>query len=227
MPDKLRFFDKDRLLNSENPFNMAEIHDISSDRYLQMHPESSYMSYHIATKNKYKDLPSYIRKFRCKKCELYGQMKAIGDDKNSGMVVALICANCRNLVKLDMPLDPQNVAAGIDKRPELMGRSTKMKEKLSESQKLGIDKALRKTSPDLLSQKTFLMKDSAITSSGATFNQIVRKNLRKLNLPMPSNEGIIKKNYDPEDMQYNRFMQGKSIIKERTVYNTNQLEGTI
>lgn len=201
---------------------MQEINDVSDDRYLELHPEARYMSFHQSVKRKYKDLAGYIRKFRCKKCSLYETMKAIPDETNKNFVIALICSNCNNIVHLDIPLDPNNVAAGIDKRPELMGKATKMKERLTESRKLGLDKALRKSSPQNVSEKTFLLKDSSSISSAADFSSMVRKSLRNTGLPMPTHNSTIKEIYD-QDVQFNRFMQGKGMIKEKTVYNTSQL----
>jgi len=222
----LKHFDRSKLLDQNNPFQMQEIHDVTDDRYLELHPEAKYMSYHNSIKRKYKDLASYIRRFRCKKCQLYETMKAIPDENNQRVVIALICSNCSNIVHLDIPLDPDNVNAGIDKRPELMGKATKMKEKLTDSRKLGIDKALRKDSPQNVSEKTFLLKDSSAISSQADFSMMVRKSLRNSGMPLPTTNTTMQSVYD-EDIQFNRFMQGKGLTKEKTVYNTSQLSDII
>ncbi len=224
MPDDgkiLRYFDKSKLLDPNNPYKMQSILPITDDRYLERHPEAKYMSYHTATKKKYKDLASYVKKFRCKNCEQYGNMKAIGDSKNPKFIVGLICSNCQHIFHLDSPIDEENIA--MDKRPELLGRATRMKQRLSESEKLGIDKASRKNSPQKISAKTFLLKDSSIVSTSADFSQIVKKSLKNTGYPVPVHTGLIKSVYDAEDLQFNAMMQGKSIMKERTVYNTNKL----
>lgn len=204
---------------------MTEVHDVTDDRYLATHPEARYMSYHTSVKRKYKDLSSYLRKFRCKYCQSFGNMKAIANDTNPHVISALICSNCNHIFHLDIPIDEQNL--GIEKRPELMGRATKMKHKLSESEKLGIDKASRKDSPRNISLKTFLLKDSSDLSSISDMRQIVNKSLRRAGYPIPTQNSIIKSVYDAEDMQHNIMMEGKAILKEKTVYNLNQLYDVI
>jgi hypothetical protein len=217
----LKYFDKSKLIDANNPYKMTEIRSVFDDTYVQTHPEAKYMSYHTAVRKRYKDLPSFLRKFRCKKCMLYGTMKAIPDETKKNMTIALICSNCMNMVHLDSPIDNED-GAGIEKRPELIGRATRMKQKTSQSEKLGIDDALRKNSPVIISSKTFLLKDS-ITESPRDFNQLVRSHLKRVGYPIPFRHSIIKSVYDAEDMQYNAFMQGKSLVKEKTVYNTGHL----
>lgn len=217
----LKYFDKSKLIDANNPYRMTEIRNVFDDTYVNTHPEAKYMSYHTAIRKRYKDLPSFLRKFRCKKCMLYGTMKAIPDEQKKNLTIALICSNCTNLVHLDSPIDNDNTA-GIEKRPELIGRATKMKQKASQSEKLGIDDALRKNSPYNISEKTFLLKDS-VTETPRDFNSLVRKHLKRVGYPMPIHSGIVKSVYDAEDMQYNAFMQGKSLTKEKVLYNTSRL----
>ena len=221
MADILKYFDKSKLVDPNNPYKMQEITPITDDRYLETHPEAKYMSYHTSIRRKYKDLAGYVKKFRCKNCTQYGTMKAIGDEKNPKLIVALICSDCKHIFHLNSPISEENI--GMDKRPELMGRATKMKAKLTESEKLGIDKASRKNSPQKFSAKTFLLKDSSTTSGTADFSQIVNKSLKRTNYPIPTHQGLIKSVYDAEDMQYNAFMQGKSIIKEKKGFDIKQV----
>jgi transcription elongation factor Elf1 len=224
-----------RILNPKNfvnPNNLMRIEAVMDDSdkqtKLSHNPHYAGLSYYSSSGRKYKDLASFLKKFRCKNCHVYGHMGTISTDKKSpNMIQALGCSNCGHIASLELPMDKNNLgktSTGMDKRPNLVGKSTKFKEPISESEKLGLDKALRKNSPRKSPQKTRLLETPLDTiKSGDSMMKVIHKHLRRANLPMPTHS-LIKSVYDVQDDDYNKFMQGKGIIKETMDFKPQDIQ---
>lgn len=179
------------------------------------------MSYYATAGKKYKDLSQFLRKFRCKNCHIYGMMKAISTDKKaSHMIQALICANCKHVAPLEMPIDRHNIgktSTGLDKRPTLTGKSTKFKMPVSESEKTGLNRALRKSTPNrnIGNSKTKLITDETETKPGETLMNVVHRHIRRAGLPNPTQSTIMKvQDIDPQDQEFSQFMRGMNIVRQ-------------
>lgn len=227
----LKILGQKKLIDPNNPYKITEIHDLGDpERVLERHPEYKSMSYHGSLHGKYRDLTQYLTKFRCKACNVTKTMKAVRDEHNKNLVVALICSSCNVLVPLDVKVDINNIGQqklGLDKRPELKGKATKLKLPLTESQKLGIDKASLKNTPHYSPQKTFLLEDSAASPRPKNFTALANKSLRRYGFPAVTNPAIKSvDNVELPDDGFRKMMKdsGKTITSESTVYNINQVD---
>lgn len=227
----LKILGQKKLIDPNNPYRIAEIHDLGDpEQVLQRHPEYKSLSYHGSVHNKYKDLTQYLTKFRCKACNMYKTMKAVRDEHNKNLVTALICSNCNVLVPLDVTIDVNNIGQqklGLDKRPELKGKSTKFKLPLNENQKLGIDKAALKGSRYYAPRRTFLLEDSSASPQTKNFLGLLNRNLRRYGFPAVTNPSIQTiDNVEHPDDGFRKMMRdnGKTILKESIVYNINQVD---
>lgn len=195
---------------------------------LSSHPQYAGLSYYAQSGRKYKDLTQFLKKFRCKNCHIYGHMAAIsGDQKSPHIIQSLICTNCSHIAPLEMPIDRFNIGkttTGMDKRPNLVGKNTKFKSPISEVEKLGLDKALRKNSPRRFSSKTRLLETPLDNvKPGDSMMKIIHKQIHRANLPAPTHS-IIKSVYDPSDPQFNEVMSGLGMIKETMDYRPQDIE---
>jgi len=224
----LRVLNPKNFVDPNNPMKIEAIRDMSGDKddVVLRNPHYATMSYYAKSGRKYKDFSSFLKKFRCKKCKVYGKMAALSMKDKPNMVEALLCTNCNFLAPLEHPVDKYNLGSGtsgIDKRPTIVGKATKFKMPISESQKLGISKALKKNSPEYLrqqySRKTHLLNTSLQDSpTDNSMMKIIHKHLRRANLPMPIHS-TVKSVYDADDPDFNNMMEGKGIVKEILDYN--------
>lgn len=228
----LRILNPTNFIDSSNPFKIQTIHDASDpDMVLSKHPQYANMSYYSKGR-RYKDFTSFLKKFRCKSCHAYGTMGGIIKDKaRPNIIEALGCSNCGYIAMLEAPIDKNNLGAtstGMDKRPTLVGRSSKFKMPISEAEKLGISRALRKNLPPHLrnrNSKTALLDTSLQDNSpGNNLSKTIRKSLARAGFPLPSSHSNIKAHYDKADPGYDAFMQGKGIISEHTDYTRPDIQ---
>jgi RNase P subunit RPR2 len=227
----LKVLGKNKLIDPNNPYKIEEIEDFGAqDRILERHPEYRSLSYHTSITGKYKDLTEYIRRFRCKSCHAYKTMKAIRDENNRNLITALICSSCNHLVPLDVKVDINNIGKqtlGLDKRPELRGKSTKLKAPLSESQKLGLDKRglLDKS---LESPRTTLFLEDSTDKKPSNYITMINKHLRRYGFPSVTNPAV--KNIDqiePMDEGFRQFMHGKQLLSSKTTLDLHDALNSI
>lgn len=190
---------------------------------LSRNPNYAGLSYYSATNRRYKDLSTFLKKFRCKSCHMYGGMKAITtDQKAPHMIQSLICSNCSYVAPLQLPIDRNNLgktSTGMDKRPNLVGKSTKFKTPISEVEKMGFDKALRKGSQTryISNRKTKVIDDDVNVKPNDSMMKLVHKQLRRSNLPTPTHSTIMKmEDIDKQDMEFSQFMRGMNIVRQVT-----------
>lgn len=214
----LRILDTKKLVDSENLYRIAAISDNSMDREAMLNRNPSYagMSYWAHTGKKYKDLSSYLKKFRCKHCNAYAKMSAISRKDRPEIIDALICTNCSTVSPLDVPIDKNNIgnSMAVQHRPTLIGKSTKFKSPLTESEKLGLRKPSLRNLPGGGSPKTFLLEDQYGSKSPEnSMFKIVTKHLRRAGFPMPTTHSVMRKNIENDDADFSRMMEGKGVIK--------------
>ncbi len=198
--------------------------DDSREAVLKRNPQYSQMSYYSQHGRKYKDLATYLKKFRCKNCKAFGCMAAVAMKNRPNIIESLYCTNCSHLASLTVPIDRNNLgnSMAVEHRPSLVGKATKFKQPLSETQKLGISRAARSNLPNLRNSKTFLLEDQYQDKSPSN-STMLNRHLRRNNFPLPSTHSVIKKNVDKDDDDFARMMSGKAIVKETVDYTPNDI----
>jgi len=221
----LKILNPSNFIDSNNVMRITSVTDtgIDKDAVLSRNPRLANLSYYTQTGRGAKDLHSFLRKFRCKNCHNYGQMKPVKSKPNSPHIIeALMCGICLYMHPLDVPIDKNNIGAvspGVDKRPSLIGKSTKFKSPISEGQKLGLGKILRKSRPEYMKQgnsRTQLLSDSEPKPNNML--KLIHSSLKKSGYPNVSVHSSIKKveDIDKDDIEFSQYMSGMGIVRQVT-----------
>jgi Pyruvate/2-oxoacid:ferredoxin oxidoreductase delta subunit len=224
-PDKiLRVLSPSNFVDSNNLYRIQSVNDNSPDisAKLSRNPNYSGLSYYAASGRRYKDLTSFLKKFRCSNCHVYGMMAAITNKNKdtSHLIDALVCTNCNHVAPLQLPIDRFNIgktSTGVDKRPVISGKNTKFRMPISESEKIGLNKAMRKSYPNrnIGNSKTKLITDESDIKPSDTMMKTIHKHLRRANLPAPTNSTIMKvDDIDKQDYEFSQYMRGMGIIRQ-------------
>jgi hypothetical protein len=136
------------------------------------------------------------------------------------LIDALVCTNCNHVAPLQLPIDRFNIgktSTGVDKRPVISGKNTKFRMPLSESEKMGLSKAMKRSqvNRNIGNSKTKLITDETDVRPGDTMMKTIHKHLRKANLPSPTHSTIMKmEEIDKSDYEFSQYMRGMGIIRQ-------------
>lgn len=142
------------------------------------------------------------------------------DKDSTHLINALLCTNCNHVAPLQLPIDRFNIgktSTGVDKRPVIRGKNTKFKMPLSESEKIGLGRAMRRSVPNrnIGNSKTKLISDESQTQPNDTMMKTIHKHLRRANLHVTTNSTILKvEDIDKQDYEFSQYMRGMGIIRQ-------------
>jgi len=224
-PEKnLRILNPSNFIDSNNIYRIQSVTDDSPDisAKLSRNPHLSGLSFYSSAGKRYKDLSSFLKKFRCASCHIYGKMAAIPNKNKDAahLVEALICTNCSHVAPLQLPIDRFNIgktSTGVDKRPLISGKNTKFRMPISESEKMGFNRVLKRNHVNRGSSKTKLITDDSETKPNNSMLKTINRQLHRSNLPMPTHSTIMKvEDIDKQDYEFSQYMRGMGIVKQVT-----------